>query len=188
MTPTMNTDPSPLNADLLRTPARLRTAVKEALAIIDRVRPDVVVGFGATASSGLESTPPWAATPPRRHRTARTPPRTAVIIQPEARADPRGETRSQRWRWAKNRGSSGWAVRDGHAAIPRSRLTRAVHQHVLPQKLMPRLIVLFANVLFDDPASPSPSQSKFPKLLLASAASAGVQSRLRAVHAMSALS
>jgi UDP-N-acetylglucosamine--N-acetylmuramyl-(pentapeptide) pyrophosphoryl-undecaprenol N-acetylglucosamine transferase len=39
-----------VNADLFRTPARLRTAVREAAAVIDRVRPDVVVGFGGYVS------------------------------------------------------------------------------------------------------------------------------------------
>ena len=33
------------NGDLLRVPARLRGAVKETLAIVDRIRPDVVVGY-----------------------------------------------------------------------------------------------------------------------------------------------
>jgi UDP-N-acetylglucosamine--N-acetylmuramyl-(pentapeptide) pyrophosphoryl-undecaprenol N-acetylglucosamine transferase len=35
-----------LNADLLKTPGRLRASVNEAVAVIDKVRPDVVVGFG----------------------------------------------------------------------------------------------------------------------------------------------
>jgi len=39
-----------IDADLLRTPSRLRTAVREAAAVIDRVRPDVVVGFGGYVS------------------------------------------------------------------------------------------------------------------------------------------
>lgn len=39
-----------VNADLLRTPARLRTAVRETVAVLDRVRPDVVVGFGGYVS------------------------------------------------------------------------------------------------------------------------------------------
>ncbi|HEX4189760.1 MAG TPA: undecaprenyldiphospho-muramoylpentapeptide beta-N-acetylglucosaminyltransferase [Marmoricola sp.] len=39
-----------LDADLLRTPGRLRTAVNEAVAVLDRVRPDVVVGFGGYVS------------------------------------------------------------------------------------------------------------------------------------------
>jgi UDP-N-acetylglucosamine--N-acetylmuramyl-(pentapeptide) pyrophosphoryl-undecaprenol N-acetylglucosamine transferase len=34
------------NGDLVRVPGRLRAAVKAALEVIDRVRPDVVVGFG----------------------------------------------------------------------------------------------------------------------------------------------
>jgi UDP-N-acetylglucosamine--N-acetylmuramyl-(pentapeptide) pyrophosphoryl-undecaprenol N-acetylglucosamine transferase len=38
------------NADLVRVPGRLRGAVKETLAIIDRVRPDVVVGYGGYVS------------------------------------------------------------------------------------------------------------------------------------------
>ena len=39
-----------LDGDLLRTPGRLRTSVKEAAAVLDRVRPDVVVGFGGYVS------------------------------------------------------------------------------------------------------------------------------------------
>lgn len=39
-----------VNADLFRTPARLRTSVNEAVAILDRVQPDVVVGFGGYVS------------------------------------------------------------------------------------------------------------------------------------------
>ncbi|MCW2785726.1 MAG: murG [Marmoricola sp.] len=39
-----------LNGDLLRTPGRLRTSVNEATAILDRIRPDVVVGFGGYVS------------------------------------------------------------------------------------------------------------------------------------------
>jgi UDP-N-acetylglucosamine--N-acetylmuramyl-(pentapeptide) pyrophosphoryl-undecaprenol N-acetylglucosamine transferase len=38
------------DADLLRTPGRLRTAVREAGAVLDRIRPDVVVGFGGYVS------------------------------------------------------------------------------------------------------------------------------------------
>jgi UDP-N-acetylglucosamine--N-acetylmuramyl-(pentapeptide) pyrophosphoryl-undecaprenol N-acetylglucosamine transferase len=38
------------NADLLRVPARLRGAVRETLAIIDRIRPDAVVGYGGYVS------------------------------------------------------------------------------------------------------------------------------------------
>ncbi|MCZ4500538.1 MAG: murG [Marmoricola sp.] len=39
-----------LNGDLLRTPGRLRTSVNETLEVLDRVRPDVVVGFGGYVS------------------------------------------------------------------------------------------------------------------------------------------
>jgi UDP-N-acetylglucosamine--N-acetylmuramyl-(pentapeptide) pyrophosphoryl-undecaprenol N-acetylglucosamine transferase len=39
-----------VDADLLRTPLRLRTAVREAGAVLGRVRPDVVVGFGGYVS------------------------------------------------------------------------------------------------------------------------------------------
>lgn len=39
-----------LNGELLRTPARLRAAVKAAGEIMDRVKPDVVVGFGGYVS------------------------------------------------------------------------------------------------------------------------------------------
>jgi UDP-N-acetylglucosamine--N-acetylmuramyl-(pentapeptide) pyrophosphoryl-undecaprenol N-acetylglucosamine transferase len=42
--------PRRLNGDLLRVPGRLRAAVREALAVLDRVRPDVVVGFGGYVS------------------------------------------------------------------------------------------------------------------------------------------
>ena len=38
------------NADLVRVPARLRGAVKGALGVVDRIRPDVVVGFGGYVS------------------------------------------------------------------------------------------------------------------------------------------
>ena len=38
------------NADLLRVPGRLSGAVREALAVLDRVRPDVVVGYGGYVS------------------------------------------------------------------------------------------------------------------------------------------
>jgi len=38
------------NADLLKVPYRLRAAVKETLAVFDRVRPDVVVGYGGYVS------------------------------------------------------------------------------------------------------------------------------------------
>ncbi len=39
-----------LNAELLKTPARLRATVKATLEVLDRVRPDVVVGFGGYVS------------------------------------------------------------------------------------------------------------------------------------------
>ncbi|MGA8846542.1 MAG: undecaprenyldiphospho-muramoylpentapeptide beta-N-acetylglucosaminyltransferase [Nocardioides sp.] len=38
------------NADLFRVPSRLWGAVQEALAVVDRVRPDVVVGYGGYVS------------------------------------------------------------------------------------------------------------------------------------------
>ena len=38
------------NADLLKVPVRLRRAVKETYAVLDRVRPDVVVGYGGYVS------------------------------------------------------------------------------------------------------------------------------------------
>ncbi len=38
------------SVDLLRVPARLRGAVKEARAVLDRVRPDVLVGYGGYVS------------------------------------------------------------------------------------------------------------------------------------------
>ena len=53
--------PRRLDADLLRTPARVRTAVRETLSVLDRVRPDVVVGFG-----GYVSVPAYLAARRRR--------------------------------------------------------------------------------------------------------------------------
>src|SRR5689334_9686045 len=50
-----------VNADLFRTPARLRASVNEATEILDRVRPDVVVGFG-----GYVSVPAYLAARRRR--------------------------------------------------------------------------------------------------------------------------
>ena len=50
-----------LNGDLLRTPMRLRATVKAALEVIDRVQPDVVVGFG-----GYVSVPAYLAARRRR--------------------------------------------------------------------------------------------------------------------------
>ena len=38
------------SVDLMRVPGRLRAAVREALAVLDRVRPDVVVGYGGYVS------------------------------------------------------------------------------------------------------------------------------------------
>ena len=38
------------NADLVKVPSRLRGAVRETLAVFDRVRPDVVVGYGGYVS------------------------------------------------------------------------------------------------------------------------------------------
>ena len=49
------------SADLLRVPGRLRTAVVGALDVLDRVRPDVVVGFG-----GYVSVPAYLAARRRR--------------------------------------------------------------------------------------------------------------------------
>ena len=42
--------PRSVSADLLRVPGRLRAAVRETLAVVDRVRPDVVVGYGGYVS------------------------------------------------------------------------------------------------------------------------------------------
>lgn len=42
--------PRRVNADLLRVPGRLRGAIKAALEVLDRVQPDVVVGFGGYVS------------------------------------------------------------------------------------------------------------------------------------------
>lgn len=50
-----------INLDLLRTPGRLRASVREAVAVLDRVRPDVVVGFG-----GYVSVPAYLAARKRR--------------------------------------------------------------------------------------------------------------------------
>jgi UDP-N-acetylglucosamine--N-acetylmuramyl-(pentapeptide) pyrophosphoryl-undecaprenol N-acetylglucosamine transferase len=49
------------NADLFRTPGRLRGAMKAALEIVDRLEPDVVVGFG-----GYVSVPAYLAARKRR--------------------------------------------------------------------------------------------------------------------------
>ncbi len=38
------------NADLVKVPARLRRAVKDTLEVVDRIRPDVVVGYGGYVS------------------------------------------------------------------------------------------------------------------------------------------
>ena len=40
-----------INAELLRTPAKLRATIKATLEVIDRVKPDVVVGFGGYVSA-----------------------------------------------------------------------------------------------------------------------------------------
>ncbi|QWC85615.1 undecaprenyldiphospho-muramoylpentapeptide beta-N-acetylglucosaminyltransferase [Nocardioidaceae bacterium] len=53
--------PRSLSADLVRVPGRVRRAVSETLAVIDRVRPDVVVGFG-----GYVSVPAYLAARRRR--------------------------------------------------------------------------------------------------------------------------
>lgn len=50
-----------VDLDLLRTPGRLRASVREAVAVLDRVRPDVVVGFG-----GYVSVPAYLAARKRR--------------------------------------------------------------------------------------------------------------------------
>jgi UDP-N-acetylglucosamine--N-acetylmuramyl-(pentapeptide) pyrophosphoryl-undecaprenol N-acetylglucosamine transferase len=50
-----------LNADLLRLPARLKASRDEALAVLDRLRPDVVIGFG-----GYVSVPAYLAARKRR--------------------------------------------------------------------------------------------------------------------------
>src|SRR6187551_2787973 len=42
--------PRRLGPDLLRTPGRLRGALRAALEVLDRVQPDVVVGFGGYVS------------------------------------------------------------------------------------------------------------------------------------------
>ncbi len=53
--------PRSLGPDLLRTPGRLRGAVQAALEVMDRIRPDVVVGFG-----GYVSVPAYLAARRRR--------------------------------------------------------------------------------------------------------------------------
>ncbi len=53
--------PRSLSMELLRTPGRLRTTIKDALSVLDRVRPDVVVGFG-----GYVSVPAYLAARRRR--------------------------------------------------------------------------------------------------------------------------
>jgi UDP-N-acetylglucosamine--N-acetylmuramyl-(pentapeptide) pyrophosphoryl-undecaprenol N-acetylglucosamine transferase len=53
--------PRSLSADLFRVPGRLRAAVKAALEVVDRIGPDVVVGFG-----GYVSVPAYVAARRRR--------------------------------------------------------------------------------------------------------------------------
>ena len=53
--------PRAVGPDLLRVPARLRRAVREALVVLDRVGPDVVVGYG-----GYVSVPAYLAARRRR--------------------------------------------------------------------------------------------------------------------------
>jgi UDP-N-acetylglucosamine--N-acetylmuramyl-(pentapeptide) pyrophosphoryl-undecaprenol N-acetylglucosamine transferase len=53
--------PRRLNADLVRVPGRLSKAVTAALEVVDRIRPDVVVGFG-----GYVSVPAYVAARRRR--------------------------------------------------------------------------------------------------------------------------
>jgi UDP-N-acetylglucosamine--N-acetylmuramyl-(pentapeptide) pyrophosphoryl-undecaprenol N-acetylglucosamine transferase len=53
--------PRSLSADLLRVPGRLRAAMRSALDVLDRVEPDVVVGFG-----GYVSVPAYLAARRRR--------------------------------------------------------------------------------------------------------------------------
>ncbi len=53
--------PRSVSVDLARVPGRLRGAVRAALEVVDRVRPDVVVGFG-----GYVSVPAYAAARRRR--------------------------------------------------------------------------------------------------------------------------
>jgi UDP-N-acetylglucosamine--N-acetylmuramyl-(pentapeptide) pyrophosphoryl-undecaprenol N-acetylglucosamine transferase len=53
--------PRTLNPDLFRVPARLRGAIKATNAVLDRVRPDVVVGYG-----GYVSVPAYLAARRRR--------------------------------------------------------------------------------------------------------------------------
>jgi len=53
--------PRRVGLDLLRVPGRLRAAVRQTLAVFDRVRPDVVVGFG-----GYVSVPAYLAARRRR--------------------------------------------------------------------------------------------------------------------------
>ena len=42
--------PRTVNGDLFRVPSRLRGAIRETRAVLDRVRPDVVVGYGGYVS------------------------------------------------------------------------------------------------------------------------------------------
>jgi len=53
--------PRKLDADLVRVPLRLRGAVKATLEVVDRIRPDVIVGFG-----GYVSVPAYLAARRRR--------------------------------------------------------------------------------------------------------------------------
>jgi len=72
-------------ADLLRVPGRLRAAVRDTLAVLDRIRPDVVVGYG-----GYVSMPAYLAARRRRLSNvvvfAAAEPRT-YSISPASRSD-----------------------------------------------------------------------------------------------------
>src|SRR5690349_6694324 len=76
------------NADLVKVPARLRGAVKATNQVLDRVRPDVVVGYG-----GYVSVPAYLAPPPEAAAGgARRPADPTDDLDPRPGREPGGAT------------------------------------------------------------------------------------------------
>ena len=90
--------------DLLRTPGRLRGAVKAALEVLDRVQPDVVVGFG-----GYVSVPAYLAARTRQAAARRPRGQRAARPRQQARCPVHAVRRHQlpRHRAAARRATSG---------------------------------------------------------------------------------
>src|SRR4051794_41960551 len=55
------------NADLVRLPGRLRAARRAALEVVDRIRPDVIAGFGGVVLGPAAPAPRTPKLPPRLH-------------------------------------------------------------------------------------------------------------------------